>query len=253
MRDKEQEVKEANRRYYNIVADVVEKVDGYRFSEVQRCLGDILKRLSEEAGGSALLDLGCGTGLTLRVGKSFFNQVYGVDLSYRMLQEAGSISNGIVCGDITFLPFEEDSFNVVTCIGVLHHLFAHTNMFKEVYRVLKRGGLLYTMQDADSVFIRRFYLPVRIYKHFFGTDKNLLDEKRDVSRELMELAEYHASKGLDTQKLVEELREVGFSKVTTNFYWRSASRHVDFLLRPFHTMGKVPGGIAPFFSILARK
>lgn len=251
--DKRREILEANRRFFDTVADSFVEIDAYRLKETGQWVGDVLKKLGQEAGSSALLDLGCGTGLAIQAGKSCFKHVFGIDLSYKMLREVSSGSNGAVCGDAACLPFKTDSFNVVACVSVLHHLFDHLPVFREAHRVLKNGGLLYAVHDVDSVFMKRFYWPANLYRQCLGLSKKFVESKEGITEELLELADYHVAEGIDTQRLAEELRVAGFSDVTTEFYWRGANRQLDLLLRFLGAMGKAPRGFAPYFSVIARK
>lgn len=46
-----------------------------------------------------------------------------------------------VKADITALPFEDDSFDVIFCNHVLEHIPDDTKAMQELYRVLKKGGM----------------------------------------------------------------------------------------------------------------
>ena len=46
-----------------------------------------------------------------------------------------------VKADITNLPFEDDSFDVIFCNHVLEHIPDDTKAMQELYRVLKKGGM----------------------------------------------------------------------------------------------------------------
>ena len=46
-----------------------------------------------------------------------------------------------VKADITKLPFEDDSFDVVFCNHVLEHIPDDTKAMQELYRVMKKGGM----------------------------------------------------------------------------------------------------------------
>ena len=46
-----------------------------------------------------------------------------------------------VKADITALPFENDSFDVIFCNHVLEHIPDDTKAMQELYRVLKKGGM----------------------------------------------------------------------------------------------------------------
>lgn len=48
----------------------------------------------------------------------------------------------IICNfNERFLPFKEDSFDLITCINVIEHLFDTDKFLLEVRRILKRGGV----------------------------------------------------------------------------------------------------------------
>ena len=46
-----------------------------------------------------------------------------------------------VKADITALPFEDDSFDVIFCNHVLEHIPDDTKAMQELHRVLKKGGM----------------------------------------------------------------------------------------------------------------
>ena len=98
-----------------------------------------------------MLDIGCGTGsLTwqcLAMG-SFVEQITGLDLSEHMLNKAHEKMKQIgmnhkthfVVGDSEHLPFEDNSFNVVTCCNSFHHYPHQERAVAEMHRVLAKDG-----------------------------------------------------------------------------------------------------------------
>lgn len=100
---------------------------------------DILSRISVE--GSMLLDIGCGNGF---ISEQFLDRfvVHGLDVSENALSLAKK--KGIVTQKIdenlTELPFESGSFDVVICLDVLEHLKDPEQMTREIHRVLKKDG-----------------------------------------------------------------------------------------------------------------
>lgn len=63
------------------------------------------------------------------------------ELAAHGLQEKASLTHGTVLA----LPFADDSFDAVYCIGVLHHTADAAQGFRELLRVLKPGGTINVM------------------------------------------------------------------------------------------------------------
>ena len=91
------------------------------------------------------LDLGCGTGEMMKMLLQSDDQreLYGIDLSEKMLSVAESKLSGkvrLVLGDSEHLPFADNFFDVVYCNDSFHHYPDPENVIREVQRVLKPGG-----------------------------------------------------------------------------------------------------------------
>lgn len=90
-----------------------------------------------------ILDAGCGGGVQLsEVIK--FNSAIGIDISKKRLIEAKHrVKNAIlVNGDIYFLPFKNQIFDISLMLEVIEHLYYPRAALKEIYRVLKSNGYL---------------------------------------------------------------------------------------------------------------
>ena len=94
--------------------------------------------------GSKVLDLGCGTGFASLIYPKFrLNgiEVISIDISAESIQLAKEYAkkNGInqtfMVGDAFNLPFVDDYFDGVFCIGLLHHIKEHKKVIKEMARV----------------------------------------------------------------------------------------------------------------------
>lgn len=87
------------------------------------------------------LDVGCGRGELLRLGKGAFAAVSGCDPSQQMLEAAGEI-RVIHQQDPLRLPFADDSFDFVSAVCVYHHVPPPERpvLTAEVARVLRPGG-----------------------------------------------------------------------------------------------------------------
>lgn len=134
--------------------------------------------------GLRLLDIGCGTGANLpmlrhAVGKE--GRVTAMDFSPLALEfaRAHPESSGVTLlqGDALHLPFQDESFHVLTMLDVLEHLSDDRRALDEVRRVLKPGGALV------------FSVPA--YQHLWSAHDEALHhfrryEYRDLRRLLIE-------------------------------------------------------------------
>jgi SAM-dependent methyltransferase len=92
-----------------------------------------------------VLEIACGTGLDLAFLAETADEAVGLDGAQRPLRVAerrlGSRANvGFAVGDAAQLPFREESFDGIWCIGALHHMPAWRQAVAEVGRVLRPGG-----------------------------------------------------------------------------------------------------------------
>ena len=97
------------------------------------------------ATGQKLLDLGCGRGEFLRGFARCGLQVCGVDQSAAaktLCPEADIRSANLERDPI---PFEDNSFDAVYSKSVLEHFYYPENLVKEIYRVLRPGGLVISL------------------------------------------------------------------------------------------------------------
>lgn len=94
--------------------------------------------------GRKILDAGCGTGWFSRAaverGADF---VVSLDIGANLLKQAGGkCDSHRVCSDVLQLPFPAESFDIVLCSEVIEHTPDPKAAFRELVRVLRRGGLL---------------------------------------------------------------------------------------------------------------
>lgn len=101
-----------------------------------------------------LLDAGCGTGAMLGLFKKDCPKKHytGIDLSEKMIETAKKKQlEGVqfFVGDCESLPFDEDSFDVVTCSMSFHHYPNPEKFFVSLRHVLRPGGRL-ILRDMAS-------------------------------------------------------------------------------------------------------
>lgn len=123
------------------------------FSQIEDAFGANLARLSpvadpsqdERAGTRALpetriLDIGCGTGATMDHLKRY-GLPHGIDLSELPLRFSRRRGHQrTLRASATELPFDSESFDLVTALDVIEHLDDDAQGLSEIRRVLKPGA-----------------------------------------------------------------------------------------------------------------
>ena len=96
-----------------------------------------------------LLDVGCGTGITLQILQGF-GKAEGLDIADEAINFCKKRGFSITKGDVAKMPFPDDSFDVVTCLGVFYHEGVKDDLIamEEIKRILKPGGRLLFMDCA---------------------------------------------------------------------------------------------------------
>ena len=102
----------------------------------------------------AVLDLGCGTGLSTQPLLKMFKEVYGCDHDIRMLEIAkrNAINPNIFKKCSAYeLPYENEKFGLVTMFTSFHW-FCDAKAAHEISRVLKKGGFVYVVDAGKNPF-----------------------------------------------------------------------------------------------------
>lgn len=86
-----------------------------------------------------ILDVGCGTGANLEM-LAQFGEAEGVDVSDDALEFCRAKGLKVHKGLAEKLPFEDETFDVVTALDVVEHLDDDVAGLREMLRVLKTGG-----------------------------------------------------------------------------------------------------------------
>ena len=86
-----------------------------------------------------ILDVGCGTGANLEMLKQY-GESEGVDVSDDALEFCRKKGLKVHKGLAEELPFEDETFDLVTALDVVEHLDDDVAGLKEMRRVLKTGG-----------------------------------------------------------------------------------------------------------------
>ena len=164
---------EQTQQVYNAIA--------YDFSNTRSQMWcDLLPLLDYTRKGDKVLDLGCGNGRLYEALKKKQVAYTGVDNSKELLKIAQGkypeanfqLTEGIV------LPFQDNLFDIVYCIAVLHHIPSRKLRLKflqEAKRVLRSGGLIVVVvwklgrKQKLKLFLRYSFLKIVGQNHMdFG-------------------------------------------------------------------------------------
>lgn len=121
------------RRAYNII---------YRDSAI-RHLDSFYRwilKLLHPLPGKRLLDVACGVGVLPRMAAKMGVKAYGCDFSELAIRSGKEFTNNLVVADGERLPYPDDAFDYVTCIGSLEHYQDPVSGIREMARVLAPSG-----------------------------------------------------------------------------------------------------------------
>lgn len=108
--------------------------------------------------GAKILDAASGTGdLALMFAEKYKTEVYALDLNEKMLEIAKNkaLKAGLkgkinfVLGDILFLPFENDFFDIISVGFGLRNVEDLNKALSEIRRVLKPGGKFLCLEFSE--------------------------------------------------------------------------------------------------------
>lgn len=110
---------------------------------------------------SVILDAGCGTGLSGQaLATAGFPVIDGIDVSSRSLALAAKLGvyRSLARVDMQKppLPFEDDSYDGLACVGVLTYLPDSEGILEEFCRVVRPGGVMVLTQRNDILEERDF-------------------------------------------------------------------------------------------------
>ncbi len=176
-----------------------------------------------------ILDLGCGNGRLYKYLKEqgLNIEYYGLDISYELLkivkERYSEVSDKIVEGNITKLPYEDNSFDLVICIAVFLHLPSEAMRLKalsEIERVLKPGGylLMKNWHMWHKPYLKYYFN--RFWNKYFWKDYIIPWKSPDGQIQCQRY--YHVF----TKRELNKLFKISNLKVIKNFLYHEPNRKV---------------------------
>ena len=147
----------------------------YELISRKRTIFNLFDALISEKNKS-VLDIGCGIGNYLEELHKKGHKITGIDIAENMLKTSKErikkyIQIPPLCRtDIENLPFPNNHFDVVFCVGVLEYLESDVKALEQISRVLKPNGILFlTLPNILSIknFLDPYYLLNKGWKFLY--------------------------------------------------------------------------------------
>ena len=165
---------ELSKEWFNKQAPVYDDTNTILYSKYGKISCENIFEFLKDKEYTKLLDIGCGTGYLIDMLAKVHDAEYtGVDLSPEMIKQANNkkIKNAkFVEGRSDEIPFDDNTFDIITCSQSFHHYPDTDKAMQEAKRVLKPGGL-YILSDTGVGPFKMFGVKVDdfIYRHFSNT------------------------------------------------------------------------------------
>lgn len=213
---KAEELLRKGREDYNLIAG--------HFSQTRKYLWEDFKYFGDYAKeGDRVLDAGCGNGRLSEIFQKIKADYIGLDSSPALIRLAKRLYPGhkFIIGDVTNLPFAENSFDAVFCVAVFQHLPSKELRLKalnSIYRVLKPNGFFimtnWNLWQKEFKGLRNKYN----LKKVFGLNKmdfnDILKTWKSPAGEVLAERYLHAFSLREIEGL---LKECNFKKVKNYF------------------------------------
>jgi len=180
----------------------------YRDTSLQTCKepSQHLYQLAERIGvkaGNRVLDIACGTGDWLEVVAGLKGIPSGIDISneaIRVCRQRLSIGD-LEVGVAEELPFADNSFDIVTCLGSLEHFLDQPAALREMVRVAKNNARVIILVPNSGFLTHR----LGFYK---GTQQVAV---RETLRSIREWQQLFAEQGLEIEQRWKDLHVLNSS------------------------------------------
>ena len=173
---------------YDLIANEFSNTRYRPWSCVESFLNKILS-------GSIVGDIGCGNGKNMYRTDCNFE---GCDISKNLVDICIEKGLRVREGNVLNLPFEDNSFDHVICIAVLHHIYSEVERkkaIKELQRVTKKGGqimILVWAFEQDQTSKKKF------------SEQDVLIPWRNKQRVIMSERYYHLFRKNELESLVDD-------------------------------------------------
>jgi SAM-dependent methyltransferase len=231
------QVVQSNIEVHTRMADAYVREEPHYRAENQAKVKANLLRVAERTGTGRMLDIGCGAGFVIDLMRHTFSEIHGIDATRAMLDRVDTASGNVALheGVAESLPFDDESFDLVTAYSVFHHLADHRPVLAEANRVLRPGGVLYVDLEPNREFWRAIKdterdqegAPQRLDEIVVREIRAVLHIEDDVQARfgiepaVFRSAEYIKAHlgGFDRVEFERDAISAGFSSCDTTYEW----------------------------------
>lgn len=154
-----------------------------------------IKKLLRENKARDVLEVGCGRGtMSLYLAKYLGLNLSLLDSSSEAIEivkkqfASNDISSNFYVADAVNTELNAESFDGIVSIGLAEHLDDVEGLFKEQFRLLKKGGVMISLNIPDKFSIQFLNSIMRFFKKLFGRYKEEL--RKDYYRNKLKPDDY---------------------------------------------------------------
>lgn len=266
---------EANIRVHEalLAAGEYEKSPHRRQESIDRVrgiLGNLKVPSSEGHGAVAHLDIGCGDGFVFECVPDRWTSS-GVDASKGMLARCAEKHPGVVlynsCAEEIDVP--AGSFDVITCYSFLDHLEERAIFYREVFRLLRSGGMFFfglspNRLFSDALRAAEFHGGQTVYPS--SVVESEIDKAWDngkyyskefgISEADLVLCEpgKTAHGGMDPAQELDQLKRIGFGGLRLEYHWIMAQHLLDpTVVRTIESVLPISSSAFKYFDMYGQK
>ncbi len=180
-----------------------------------------------------MLDLGCGTGFMIQIGKKYVKEILGVDVTKAMTDRidlSGNATIKVINDDTAKAELPANYFDIATAYSFLHHLYEVKPTLANAYKALRKGGRLYVDLDPNYYFWEGVNKLDREGNYDFIVKREIeavtykdedIEKSFGVSKDVFNNAEFgkNIKGGFKEEDLLQTLSEVGFTKINFFYHW----------------------------------
>lgn len=168
--------KEKTKQHFDDIATDYNNSSDLKFVEP---MYDVLVSEIQKLESGKILDVGCGNANLFMALPEGRYELYGVDFSKAMIDEAKVKCAGkasFMVADAEKLPFDDNTFDIIVCNASFHHYVHPDIVLAQMQRVLKKGGKLLIGDPYMPGLVRPFinvltkFSPEGDY-HFYGENE----------------------------------------------------------------------------------